>query len=94
MVWDIGTYELLEGNYYKGFLRVYLNGTKLKGEWTLKRFLDAKDERDSRDKWHLIKTERNTRTVSQKRDDESALTKRTMAEIAKAADSQWQSNRR
>lgn len=40
MVWDIGTYEILEGNYFKGFLRVYLNGTKLKGEWTLKRFLD------------------------------------------------------
>ena len=31
MVWDLGTYELIEGNYYKGFLRFYLNGTKLKG---------------------------------------------------------------
>jgi bifunctional non-homologous end joining protein LigD len=91
MVWDIGTYELLEGNYYKGFLRVYLNGTKLKGEWTLQRFVDGKDERD---KWRLIKTQRNTRAISKKRDDESALTKRTMGEIATAADAQWQSNRR
>jgi bifunctional non-homologous end joining protein LigD len=91
MVWDIGTYELLEGNYYKGFLRVYLNGTKLKGEWTLQRFVDGKDERD---KWRLIKTQRNTRAISKKRDDESALTKRTMGEIATAADVQWQSNRR
>lgn len=94
MVWDIGTYELLEGNYYKGFLRVYLNGTKLKGEWTLQRFVAGSNERDNRDKWRLIKTHRNTRAMSKKRDDESALTKRTMAEIAHAADAQWQSNRR
>jgi bifunctional non-homologous end joining protein LigD len=92
MVWDIGTYDLIEGNYYKGFLRVYLNGAKLKGEWTLQRFVP--DGKDSRDKWYLIKTDHNTRAVSQKRDDESALTKRTMAEIAAAADATWQSNRR
>ena len=93
MVWDIGTYELIEGNYYKGMLRFYLNGAKLKGEWTMKRFVDGKDERDNRDKWHLIKTGQNTRAVSEKRDDESALTKRTMAQIAAAADAVWQSNR-
>ncbi len=94
MVWDIGTYELLDGNYYKGFLRIYLNGKKLKGEWTLERFVDGKQERDNRDKWYLIKSDRNTRNISRERDDESALTKRSMAEIAAAADSQWQSNRR
>ena len=94
MVWDIGTYELLEGNYYKGLLRFYLNGKKLKGEWTLKRFADSKNESDNRDKWHLIKTQRNTRAISKKRDDESALTNRSMAEIAAARDAQWQSNRR
>lgn len=93
MVWDIGTYEVIEGNYYKGFLRFYLNGTKLKGEWTIKRIVDGKEERDNRDKWHLIKTDKNTRAVSTKRDDESALTKRTMAQIASAADAVWQSNR-
>ena len=94
MVWDIGTYQLLEGNYFKGSLRVYLNGTKLEGEWTLKRCLDAKDERDNRNKWHLIKTERSTRGISKKRDDESALTKRTMEQITAAADVQSQSHRR
>jgi bifunctional non-homologous end joining protein LigD len=97
MVWDIGTYELIEGNYYKGFLRFYLTGNKLKGEWTMKRFSgseDERDERDSRDKWHLIKTGQNTRPVSKKRDDESALTKRTMTQIASAGDAVWQSNRR
>ncbi len=94
MVWDIGTYNLIEGNYYKGFLRFYLNGTKLKGEWTLKRDSDRKEERDTRDKWYLTKTTKNTRTVSKKRDDESALTKRTMTQIASAADAVWQINRR
>ena len=91
MVWDIGTYDLIEGHYYKGMLRVYLDGEKLKGEWTLQRF--AADGKDNRDKWYLIKTDHNTRAVSQKRDDESALTKRTMAEIGAAADAEWQSNR-
>src|SRR5215213_10279698 len=93
MVWDIGTYELMEGNYYKGMLRFYLKGTKLKGEWTMKRFAAGKDERDQRDKWHLIKTGSNARAVSKARDDESALTKRTMTQIASAADAVWQSNR-
>lgn len=90
MVWDIGTYELIEGNYYKGFLRFYLNGNKLKGEWTMKRVANGEGYRD---KWQLIKTGRNTRSVSKKRDDESVLTKRTMTQIASARDAVWQSNR-
>jgi len=65
----------------------------LKGEWTIRRFETGTDERDKRDKWHLIKTDRNTRVLSQKRDDESALTKRTMKQIASAADATWESNR-
>ncbi len=91
MVWDIGTYELIEGNYYKGFLRFYLTGSKLKGEWTITRINNGEDNRD---KWQLIKTGRNTRPISTKRDDESALTKRTMTQIASAGDAVWQSNRR
>jgi bifunctional non-homologous end joining protein LigD len=93
MVWDIGTYELIEGNYYKGFLRFYLNGSKLKGEWTLQRFAAAKDEPDQRDKWRLIKSAHNNRVISKARDDQSALTRRTMKQIATAADAVWQSNR-
>jgi hypothetical protein len=61
---------------------------------TLQRFLNAKDERNKRGRWQLVKTDRNARTVSQKRDDESALSKRTMAEIAEAADALWESNRK
>jgi bifunctional non-homologous end joining protein LigD len=93
MVWDIGTYDLVEGNYYQGFLRFYLKGSKLKGEWTLQRFASGKDEPDQRDKWRLIKTGHNTRVISKTRDDQSALTKRTMKQIATAADAVWQSNR-
>ena len=58
------------------------------------KILVIEDERDSRDKWHLIKSDRNTRAVSKQRDDESALTQRTMAEIAAAGDAVWQSNRK
>ena len=88
MVWDIGTYELLEGNYYRGFLRVYLNGSKMKGEWTLTQVRGAE-----RDGWRMEKSSGNTRAVSKKRDDTSALTGRSMMEIRTAADRQWQSNR-
>jgi hypothetical protein len=28
MVWDIGTYEVVEGNYYKGRIVVFINGKK------------------------------------------------------------------
>ena len=33
MVWDIGTYELIDGNYWKGKLHISVNGKKRKGEW-------------------------------------------------------------
>jgi bifunctional non-homologous end joining protein LigD len=35
MVWDIGTYELVESNYYKVHLELHLQGKKLKGTWHL-----------------------------------------------------------
>jgi len=90
MVWDIGTYELLEGNYYQGRLRFHLIGTKLKGEWELVRTQKTAEERDS---WLLIKAGTTMRTISKKRDDSSALSARSMQEIAKAADATWESNR-
>jgi bifunctional non-homologous end joining protein LigD len=89
MVWDIGTYEPLEGNYYKGYLRIHLNGRKLKGEWDLVRSRDAE-----RQVWYLIKTGASMRAVSKKRDDTSVLSDRSMLEIAEAADATRQSNRR
>jgi hypothetical protein len=29
VLWDIGTYEVIEDNYYKGWLHLYLSGKKL-----------------------------------------------------------------
>jgi len=88
MVWDIGTYDLVEGNYYRGFVRVHLAGAKLKGEWTLERIREEEGN-----KWRLIKTEKNARAISAKRDDQSVLTRRTMEQIRLARDAEWQSNR-
>ena len=89
MVWDIGSYDLIEGNYYNGFLHVHLSGEKLKGEWTLERFRE-----EPGNKWQLRKTGGNTRSISKTRDDQSALTSRSMQEIAIAADARWESNRK
>src|SRR3954462_622491 len=73
MVWDIGTYQLIEGNYWKGKLQVYLEGKKLKGEWAMERDPEAKGN------WTLTKTGKAMRRVSSKKDDESAVSGRTMA---------------
>jgi hypothetical protein len=43
---DFGTYELIEGSHDGDFLRVYLFGNRIKGEWTLAR--DGK-------RWQLTK---------------------------------------
>jgi hypothetical protein len=61
MVWDIGTYEVIEGNYYKGFLRFYLAGRKLKGEWTLAR---SREQTSGRVSWYLEKSEPAMRAIS------------------------------
>jgi bifunctional non-homologous end joining protein LigD len=87
MVWDIGTYELIEGNYYKGNLQIHLEGTKLKGEWTLRK------DRDNNKNWYLAKSGANAKPLSKKRENESALTQRTLEQIAAANDAQWHSNR-
>src|SRR5205085_1771167 len=47
MVWDIGTYDIVEGNYWKGDLEVSLSGRKLAGTWHL--------HRDDGRKWSLVK---------------------------------------
>jgi bifunctional non-homologous end joining protein LigD len=89
MVWDIGTYQLLEGNYDKGYLRFHLNGEKLKGQWKMMRWRRAGE----RDKWLLTKTGGSMRAVSKKRDDSSAVSGRSLRQIADASDAVWRSNR-
>jgi bifunctional non-homologous end joining protein LigD len=78
LVWDIGTYEVIEGNYWKGRLSVFLNGKKLRGQWTLER--TGND--NGKTKWILRNTEGNAKTISANRRDLSALSSRTMEQIA------------
>jgi bifunctional non-homologous end joining protein LigD len=84
MVWDIGTYEIIEGNYYKGRLHFHLSGKKLKGEWAIE-----KDPRKGEGSWTLTKIGKPVRPPN----DKSALTGRSMEEIATANDAVWHSDR-
>ena len=92
MVWDIGTYELMDGDYRKGKLHFHLNGKKLKGEWILVKGHD-RGGKDKDNTWFMIKGGESMARVSQQTDDSSALTGRAMAEIAAARDAVWHSNR-
>jgi bifunctional non-homologous end joining protein LigD len=88
MVWDIGTYELIEGNYYKGDLRFFLQGKKLKGEWRL-----AKNRSAQNRNWLLLKSGSAMKPPGKKKENASALTGRTLDQIAAENTAQWHSNR-
>lgn len=96
MVWDIGSYKLLGGTPAKalkeGKLHLLLHGTKLKGEWTLVRSTPATE--DEKELWLLMKTGASVRPVGKLRDDRSALTERTMRQIAQEKAAVWSSNRK
>ena len=83
MVWDRGEYRELTGDpvaaFHAGKLHLFLEGTKLKGEWVL-----VKERGDEDDKWLLIKTGESIAPFSRKVDDRSAKTGRSMNQIAKA----------
>ena len=87
MVWDIGTYETVEGNYYRGNLHVFLKGKKLKGDWLL-----TKDPSGG-NKWKIEKITSAAKPLSAKRENSSALTGSSMEEIAGHAKDVWHSNR-
>ena len=79
MVWDIGTYELMDGNYWQGKLHVFLNGKKLKGEWIL---VKSHNRDEKGNAWFFIKGGQGMERLSQKKEDSSALTGRSMEKIA------------
>ncbi|HEY2990597.1 MAG TPA: non-homologous end-joining DNA ligase [Candidatus Binatia bacterium] len=90
MVWDIGAYEIMDGNYWKGKMHIFFSGSKLKGEWVLVR----KDESDGKKQsWLWIKAGTGMKPPPANKEDSSALTARSMAEIAAAQDAVWHSNR-
>ena len=90
MVWDIGTYEIIDGNYWQGKLHVLFTGKKLKGEWVL---VKGRAEKGKDNVWYFIKAGESMEKLSEKRDDSSALTRRSMTKIAQAGDAVWHSNR-
>ncbi|HVM46887.1 MAG TPA: non-homologous end-joining DNA ligase [Candidatus Acidoferrum sp.] len=89
MVWDIGHYESLspapDQALAGGKLHFALEGKKLKGEWHLVRFRAGKE-------WLLIKGGENLRPVSKRKDDTSALSGKSMRQLAQSG-AVWQSNR-
>jgi bifunctional non-homologous end joining protein LigD len=92
MVWDIGTWEPLSENPARdlagGKLHFLLHGKKLKGEWRLVRI--GRDDRAN--EWLLIRQGESLPPLSKKRDDQSVLTRRTMARIAADKNAVWNSN--
>jgi bifunctional non-homologous end joining protein LigD len=93
MVWDRGNYHVYGEEPLKalkdGRLHLVMDGEKAKGEWSLIRTrMDA-----GKPQWLLLKSGKSIRPISKKRDDQSAKTGRTMAQIAAQKDAEWQSNR-
>lgn len=90
MVWDIGTYEIIDGNYWQGKLHIALNGKKLQGEWVIVR---GNDKNGKDNVWYLIKSGATAASLREKQEQSSALTGRSMEQIAAARDAVWHSNR-
>jgi bifunctional non-homologous end joining protein LigD len=90
MVWDFGTYELMDGSMEQGKLHFQLHGKKLEGEWIL---VKGRNMEGSGEPWFLIKGGEPMKPLTAKEDDRSAVTGRTLEEIARANDRQWKSNR-
>jgi bifunctional non-homologous end joining protein LigD len=94
MVWDRGRYFVYGEQPLKslrdGKLHLVLEGEKAKGEWTLVRIRGRDGEKNQ---WLILKTGSSAKPISKKREDESVKTGRTMKQIAKDRDAEWQTNR-
>ena len=93
MVWDHGTYyvygEQPSQSLREGKLHLVLDGRKAKGEWTLVRIRSD----SQKNQWLLLKTGTSVRPPSKKLEDQSAKTGRTMKQIARDRDAEWESDR-
>ncbi len=93
MVWDRGNYYVhgekpLEA-LKEGRIHLVLEGEKAKGDWALIRTrLDG-----GKNQWLLLKSDADVKPISKQRDDESVKTGRTMKQIARDRDAEWESNR-
>ncbi len=100
MVWDEGTWEPhgdAEEGFRTGRLKFALHGKKLQGNWTLVR-MGGRFAKESKPNWLLIKEhdeyERGAEDepITEEAPD-SAITGRTLDEIAEAEDHVWQSDK-
>jgi bifunctional non-homologous end joining protein LigD len=94
MVWDRGSYRVYGEQPVKslkeGKLHLVLDGEKAKGEWTLVR-IRGRD--GAKNQWLILKTGGDAKPISKKLEDRSVKTRRTMEQIAKARDAEWESGR-
>lgn len=96
MVWDTGTWENLGPEPHEGLrtgkLHFKLNGRKLKGEWALVKMHGPRATKGN--EWLLLKHGAAMKALSARADDTSALSGRSMREIAGAHDHEWKSSRK
>jgi bifunctional non-homologous end joining protein LigD len=94
MVWDTGTYEAQDPEPVKalkrGKLHFILHGKKLKGEWAIIRMKPRPNE--DKPQWLIFKAGENRKPLTEKEETRSAITGRTLEEIAEG-DEVWHSNR-
>src|SRR6266480_2765027 len=94
MVWDRGNYHVYGERPVKslqeGKLHLVLDGEKAKGEWTLVRIRGREEEKNQ---WLILKTGDDAKPISKKVEGRSVKTGRTMEQIAKARDAEWESGR-
>jgi bifunctional non-homologous end joining protein LigD len=95
MLWDRGTYTVSgdapSTSHAAGKLHLWLKGKKLKGEWTLVRIRHPREE--DKPQWLLFKTGEDVPGITSRADDRSALTGRSMKQIASENEKEWKSNR-
>jgi bifunctional non-homologous end joining protein LigD len=93
MVWDRGTYYVYGEQPLRslrdGKLHLVLEGKKAKGEWALIRIRGNEEK----NQWLILKAGSNAKPISKKRDDQSVKSGRTMKQIAKDRDAEWESDR-
>jgi bifunctional non-homologous end joining protein LigD len=95
MVWDIGTYEVKDAEPLKaleaGKIHFILKGKKLKGEWAIIKIRNPNEK--GKQPWLIFKAGDDLPELTAKKENESAITGRSMEKIAEAQDAEWQSNR-
>jgi bifunctional non-homologous end joining protein LigD len=96
MVWDIGTWDNLGPEPHEGLksgkLHFRLNGKKLKGEWALVKMHGPRATKGN--EWLLLKHGTAMKPISAKQDDTSALSGRSLAQLAGPHSRKWISHRK